>query len=171
MATKIGAGGHRQNYDPRTGRYAKMTYTDYVRYPPTRKERARRREELRRLELYNRAKNSRDPYVFDAYLAIENALPGAVMLVNEIRLDRNINNVRELDIATRKCIIEVKSGKASGDLKQFLAQKRFAEWKNKKHVVFAPDIFFNTKRAYENNGIVVKNDITDLIKFIKENEK
>ena len=171
MATKIGAGGHRQNYDPRTGRYAKTTFPGLVKLPPTRKEKAQRREELRRLVLFNRAKKSRDPYVFNVYLAIDNELPGAVMLVNDIRLDRNINNVRELDIATRKCIIEVKSGKVSGALKQFLAQKRFAEGRNKKHVVFAPDIFFNTKRDYENNGIVVKKDINNLINFIKENEK
>ena len=49
MPTKKGAGGHQQNYDPHTGRFAK---TDYAKlYPPrepTRKEKARKREEKRR---------------------------------------------------------------------------------------------------------------------------
>ena len=45
MPTKKGAGGRQQNYDSRTGRFAK---TDYAKlYPPsepTRKEKARKRE-------------------------------------------------------------------------------------------------------------------------------
>ncbi len=171
MATKIGAGGHRQNYDPRTGRYAKTTFPGLVKLPPTRKEKAQRREELRRLELFNRAKKSRDKYVFEVYLAIENELPGEVCLVNDFRFDTTINNVRELDIVTKKCIIEIKGGTGSRNTHQLLAQKRFAEMKKKQHVLFAPEISYRNEGRYKKHGIEIKRDIKTLIQFIKENKQ
>ena len=103
MPTKKGAGGRQQNYDPRTGRFAK---TDYAKlYPPrepTRKEKARKREEERRKALFNRAKNSRDPLIFDVFCAIESELPGSVQFVNENKFDPHIGQPRELDIITKK---------------------------------------------------------------------
>ena len=172
MPTKKGAGGRLQNYDPRTGRFAK---TDYAKlYPPrepTRKEKARKREAIRREILFNRAKNSRDPLVFDVFCEIEQNLPGSVQAVNEEKYDPYINGTRELDIITKKCIIEVKSGKVAHKLFQFQSQKRFAFEKKKNHIVFAPDIHNPTKRDYEKNGIVVKCSLPELIQTIKEYEK
>ena len=122
MPTKKGAGGRQQNYDPRTGRFTKTNYTNlFSPCKPTRKEKARKRETERRENLYNRAKNSRDPLIFDVFLAIEKNLPGSVRFVNEIREDAFSNKRRELDIITKKCIIEVKSGRKPKGLKQFLA--------------------------------------------------
>ena len=104
MPTKKGAGGRQQNYDPRTGRFAK---TDYAKlYPPrepTRKEKARKREEERRKALFNRAKNSRDPLIFDVFCAIESELPGSVQFVNEEKFDPGLGRSRELDIITKRC--------------------------------------------------------------------
>ena len=112
MPTKKGAGGRLQNYDPTTGRFAK---TDYAKlYPPrepTRKEKARKREAARREFLFDRAKKSRDPLVFDVFCEIERNLPGSVQAVNENKFDPLIERPRELDIITKKCIIEVKKRK------------------------------------------------------------
>ena len=91
--------------------------------------------------------------------------------VNEEKYDPHINDRRELDIITKKCIIEVKSGKVAHKLFQFQSQKRFASIKKKNHIVFAPDIHNPTKRDYEKNGIVVKRSMPELIQTIKEYEK
>ena len=172
MPTKKGAGGRQQNYDPRTGRFAK---TDYAKlYPPrepTRREKARKREEQRRETLFNRAKNSRDPLVFDVFCEIERNIPGTVQLVNEEKFDPSLGRPRELDIVTKKCIIEVKSGRKPKGLTQFLGQKTYAESRNKKHIVFAPNIFAAAKRSHERSGITIIRDYKILIETIKEYEK
>ena len=173
MPTKKGAGGRQQNYDPRTGRFAK---TDYAKlYPPrepTRKEKARKREEQRRETLFNRAKNSRDPLVFDVFCAIESELPGSVQFVNEEKFDPGLGRSRELDIITQRCIIEVKSGsKPHGALKQFLGQKQYAESRGKKHIVFAPQMPTMAKNEHRKSGIVITGNLRNLIQLIKEFEK
>ncbi len=171
MATKKGAGGRQQNYNPHTGRYTKTDYSILVPQP-TRKEKAQKREKLRRETLYNRAKNSKDPYIFDLYQEIEQALPGTVIAINVEKFDPLINNTREFDIVTKKCIIEVKSGKKfKNGLKQFLSQQRYATLKKKNHVVFAPNIPTMSKITYEKSGIKIIKDYKSLINTIKEYEK
>ena len=168
MPTKKGAGGRQQNYDPHTGRFAK---TDYPQKELTRKEKARKREEQRRENLFNRAKNSRDPLVFDVFCAIESELPGSVQCVNETIFDPGLGRPRELDIVTKKCIIEVKSGKKPKGLTQFLGQKRFAESRNKKHIVFAPNILSAAKKSHEQSGIVIIKDYKSLVEMIERSGK
>ena len=76
MPTKKGAGGRQQNYDPRTGRFAK---TDYAKlYPPrepTRKEKARKREEERRQNLFNRAKTVKIPCSSKFFVKLKEICP------------------------------------------------------------------------------------------------
>lgn len=173
MPTKKGAGGRQQNYDPHTGRFAKTDYAKlYPKREPTRKEKARKREEQRWEALFNRARNSRDPLLFEVFCAIESELPGIVQFVNEERFDQGLGRPRELDIITKKCIIEVKSGpKPSRALKQFLGQKRYAESKSKKHIVFAPKMPTMAKNEHRKNGITITGNLQNLIELIKENEK
>jgi hypothetical protein len=173
MPTKKGAGGRQQNYDPHTGRFAKTDYTKlYPPKEPTRKEKAQKREKERRQNLFNRAKNSKDPLIFDVFCAIESEIPGIVQFVNEERFDQGLGRSRELDIITKKCIIEVKSGpKPSRALKQFLGQKRYAESKRKKHIVFAPKMPTMAKNEHRKNGITITGNLQNLIELIKENEK
>lgn len=169
MPTKKGAGGRQQNYDPHTGRFAKTNYAKL--YPPrelTRKEKARKREEQRREVLYNRAKNSRDPLLFEIFCEIESNFPGEINSVNKIIFDPGMGRPRELDIVTKRCIIEVKSGRKPNGLTQFLGQKRFAESRNKKHIVFAPDISPVAKKSHEKSGIVIITDYKALLEIIKE---
>ena len=102
MPTKKGAGGRQQNYDSHTGRFTKTDYSKlYPPREPSRKEKAKKRELARREELRNRASNSKDPLLFDVFLAIENALPGSVLFVNETRDDPFLGKPRELDIITK----------------------------------------------------------------------
>ena len=172
MPTKKGAGGRQQNYDPHTGRFAK---TDYAKlYPPREprcKEKARKREEERREALFNRARNSKDEFLFETYYTIEQAFPGTVVSINEKAIDPFTGFERELDIVTKKCIIEVKGKKVRHCLIQFQAQKRLAELKNKVHIVFAPNILSRTQYDYEKNGIKFANNFETLIKMMKEHEK
>ena len=172
MPTKKGAGGRQQNYDPHTGRFTKTDYAKlYSQKEPTHKEKTRKKEKERRENLFNRAKNSKDPYVFDVFCAIESELPGAVQFVNERIFDPFMGKTRELDIITKKCIIEVKSGRKPKGLKQFLAQKKYAESVGKRYIVFAPNILTMAKISHEKNGISVEKDYKNLIDIIKESEK
>lgn len=129
-----------------------------------------RRNIAKQEELYYRAKNSKDPYVFQVFCEIKKALPYHVQFVNENKFDPFINDNREFDIITQKCIIEVKSDKVKRCLKQFLQQKRYAEYKNKAHIVFAPTIPTMTKIDYEKHGVKIVKDYKSLINTIKEYE-
>lgn len=173
MPTKIGAGGRQQNYDPRTGRFAKTDYSKlYPPAKPTRKEKAAKREAKRRESLYNRARNSPDPLLFETFCAIEEALPGSVQRVNENVTDPNTNKYRELDIITKRCIIEIKSSPTPDKLqRQYNGQLKYAESKNKKLVVFAPNILPNALRNHLEHGLAICNNFKSLLNFIKENEK
>ena len=170
MPTKKGAGGRQQNYDPRTGRFAKTSYATIEQRKPSRKEKAQRRRELKQEELFNRARNSKDQYVFEVFCEIERSLPYHVQYVNESKFDPFINDYREFDIITKKCIIEVKSGKVQKRLNQFTQQKRYADSKNKQHIVFAPTIPTMAKIDYEKHGITIVKDYESLINKIKEYE-
>ena len=109
--------------------------------------------------------------VFDVFCAIESELPGSVQFVNENKFDPFLGQTREFDIITKRCIIEVKSSGKPNGLTQFLGQKSYAESKNKKHIVFAPNIFTAAKRSHERSGITIIKDYTMLIEMIKEYEK
>ena len=98
-------------------------------------------------------------------------MPGSVQFVNEKKFDPGIGRPRELDIITKKCIIEVKSGKKpSRALKQFLGQKQYADGSGKKHIVFAPEMPTMAKNEHRKSGIVITGNIQKLIKLIKEHE-
>jgi hypothetical protein len=125
---------------------------------------------LKQKELFNRARNSKDKYIFEVFCEIERVLPYHVQFVNENKFDPFINNVREFDIITKKCIIEVKGDKVKRCLKQFLQQKKYAEYKNKQHIVFAPTIPTMTKIDYEKHGIKIVKDYKSLVNTIKEYE-
>lgn len=174
MPKKKGAGGRLQNYDSKTGRFAKTDYIKFFEEKPlyTRKEKAIKKEENRREQLFNRAKNSKDELVFEVFCEIEKKLPGCVQFINAQRFDPFINKPREFDIITRKSIIEVKSGKSGSKLyKQFLSQKKYAESRKKQHIVFAPNLSNMARCCFENGGIKIVKDYESLIREIKEFEK
>ena len=169
MPTKKGAGGRQQNYDSR-GRYTKTDYAKLYYTPPSRKEKTQKRKDSKREELFNRARNSKDKYLFEVFCEIEKALPYHVQFVNESKFDPFINDNREFDIITKKCIIEVKSGKVQKRLNQFTQQKRYADSKNKQHIVFAPTVPTMAKIDYEKHGIKIVKDYKSLVNTIKEYE-
>ncbi|MBO5286254.1 MAG: hypothetical protein J6B16_05090 [Clostridia bacterium] len=170
MPTKKGAGGRQQNYDSR-GRYTKTDYAKLYYTPPSRKEKTQKRKDSKREELFNRARNSKDKYLFEVFCEIEKALPYHVQFVNETKFDPFINDIREFDIITQKCIIEVKSGSNGRKMEnQFKSQKRYAEYKNKQHIVFAPNLPIMTIINFKRKGFNITNDIKMIINTIKENE-
>lgn len=164
MPMKRGAGGRMQNYDS-YGRYAKA-----VRIPPmpTRKEKARQREERKREELFNRARKSKDPYLFDVYIAIETEMPGEVVAVNAIKEEPHTQKRREFDIITKKFIIEVKGGSGKDKTKQYFAQRDYAIEKRKQYIIVAPNMPYGTKKYLTKAGLVVVDHERDLIRKMKE---
>ena len=164
---KIGAGGKLQNYDSK-GRYCKNNYFDFT--PPvfTKKEIRRRKEEKRRQELYEKAKISDNAYVFDVYLALEKAVPGVVIGVNEKIIDENIGKLREFDIIAKKCIIEVKSGDVVKKGGQFLAQLKYTKLHGLHHFVIAPDINRIRTYQYTKDGFDISKTLEELVRKVKE---
>ncbi len=165
---KIGAGGKLQNYDSK-GRYCKNNYFDFTPPAFTKKEIRKRKEEKRRQELYERAEKSDDPYIFDVYLALEKAMPGVVIGVNEYLFDENIRDKREFDIITKKCIIEVKS-KAIKCENQLLAQVRYTDLHKIRHFLYTPTINRTRKYEYEKKGINVSKTLEELVRKVKETQ-
>jgi len=106
MPTKKGAGGRQQFYDSR-GRYAKLVIEAPHLYKKSRKERASQKELLRREILYNRAKKSKDTFLFEVFQEIEKEMPGEILAVNEKRYDEGIKANREFDIISKRSIIEI----------------------------------------------------------------
>ena len=95
-----------------------------------------------------------------------------MQIVNEEKMDPFLGRPRELDIVTKKCIIEVKSGpKPSRALKQFLGQKKYANSKGKNHIVFAPEMPTMAKNEHRKSGIAITGNLQRLITLIKEYEK
>jgi len=137
----------------------------------SKREIIRKKEEKRRQELYERAKNSTDKYLFDVYLALEQNFPGIVLGVNVIKYDKNIEDNREFDIIAEKSIIEIKgeTGKKCG--KQFLAQKKYAIENNKNYYVYAPQMNDMRIYTYSKLDITICRTLNELISKIKENRK
>lgn len=172
MPTKKGAGGRQQNYNSRTGRYEKVDYAKLYYRPPSRREKAQRRKEAKQEELYNRALKSKDQYLLDVFCEIEQVLPYHIQFVNEKKFDPFIGDDREFDIITRNCIIEIKGGvNASKKGKQFLAQKRYAESKNKQYIIYAPNFPTMARISFEKQGFKIANNVKTLINYIKDYEK
>ena len=82
MPTKKGAGGRQQNYDPRTGRFAKTSYATIEQRKPSRKEKTRKIRDIKQEQLFSRARNSKDKYVFEVFCEFERALTYHVEFVN-----------------------------------------------------------------------------------------
>ena len=171
MPMKKGAGGRQQSYDSR-GRYvSSQIMTTPPEFKKTKKEKVERTELLRRTSLMNRAYKSKDAFLLDAYLAIESEFPGEVIAVNDMRFDANIGRMREFDIITKKCIFEVKSKQVRRKLTQLQQQKLYAESRNKKHIVFAPEILPACRREYEQKGIIITTSKYELLQEMKEVKK
>lgn len=170
MPTKKGAGGRQQNYDSR-GRYSKTYYFTFETPKISKREKARRKEEKRRSELYERASVSKDKYLFDVYLALEKNFPGIVLGVNVFKYDENIKKIREFDIIAKKYIIEIKGESVKKCTKQFLSQKKYCEVHKKDYLVFSPNINGMRKYAYFKMGIKIFCTINEMISFIKEMKK
>lgn len=168
MPKKKGAGGRLQNYDPNTGRYKKSTNIlenlTINKMHPTKAQ----KDKMRMNYLINCAKNKGDKYVLDALLYIEKYLPHSVLAVNCLRMDPNIEKIRELDIITTHHVIEVKGGKGGRLLKQLISQKKYADSINKKYVVFSPNIAKVRKYEYNKCGIHIVTSLKELIDYLKE---
>lgn len=167
MPTKKGAGGRQQNYDSH-GRYVKSVYPQNT-LSKKEKSRIKRERQIETFCLIADKKN--DPLVKLLIIELEKAIPYSIQFVNGNKFDFVHNKIREFDIITRKVVIEVKSGSARRNLTQFKEQKDYADSKNKKYVVFAPNIGNGTKKEYNKNGIEIKTSIKELVSFVREYEK
>ena len=182
MPLKEGGGKKLQNYDSKTGKYAKQDISFYyqrykeiqsnIKKSLPRKERARIKEERRQKEVEDIAKKSKDPLLYHTYkIIVDHFGKGCIIHVNKMISDKVLDKSRELDIITKHCVIEVKSTTAKQSSTQFREQKKFATSRNKKHIVYAPNIPYAAKREYTKQGCVITTTKEELINEMKEVEK
>ena len=172
MPLKRNKSGRLQAYDPRTGRYSHMTQADFETLLGFNKVKNKIPKKDRLYNsLYAKAHNSKDPLVTEVFDILEQIFPYCVRDVNSHRFDKNINKYREFDIITSKTIIEVKSGAATHRAKQLLGQKRFAEERQKAHIVYAPNISRATKIEYNKIGLCITSSVSELINAVRRYEK
>lgn len=119
MPKKRNSAGYLQNYDSRTGRFCAEGPIEAPKNPYYEKIRKR---EAKRTELRNKAEKTSDRCLKDVYNAIEDEFPDFVTAINFVVIDSE-GKQRELDIKTKRHIIEVKSGKCRHHLEQLLEQK------------------------------------------------
>ena len=84
------------------------------------------------------------------------------------RLFKSDKGRENLTLFARNTIIEVKSSKTPGCAKQVLIQKEFAERRNMKAILYAPNILPRTMIEYKKQGICVVKTKHDLIKEFKK---
>ena len=171
MPYKRGAGGHLQRYSSINGRYCRF-YPIVSKQPQlTKKEEAQRRRENIVEALRNRAKKSKDPHLFEAFETINERFPNQILHVNEIRKDPLTGKNRELDLICQNFVIEIKSGTGKHCLKQFLEQKAFSEAIRKTHIVYGPEMSKARISEYTRHGIIISQNLDDLITIMKERKK
>ena len=85
--------------------------------------------------------------------------------------DGSMKVPRELDIITKHCVIEVKGKQGRKSVTQFREQKKYATSRNKKHIVYAPNILYAAKREYTKQGYIITTTKEELINEMKEVEK
>ena len=168
MEIKFKKGPHNtlRAYDAHSGKYVDGFAIMTPR--PKIKKSSQEKEALRQEEVYNSAKNSKDEYLFDVYLILEEINPGCVRHINFDVFDKHINNFREIDIITTKAIYEIKSSTYGRYTKQYLSQMKFAKSLHKDHVVFSPKSTKAQITALRKNGINIYNDINEFIEMEKK---
>lgn len=168
MPYKKGPNGTVRYYSSSTGRYTAAPNTFISETQKKKRMTNEERAKLKKENLYNHANNSKDNYVKDIFMFLEENSPGTVILVNERVYHKKINSVREIDIMTKNSIIEVKSGKVKHRTKQFLMQQDLANNHNKEHIVYAPDITDKKFNELKSKGINVVRNKNELLERNKK---
>lgn len=169
MPLKRGPNNTERYYDSSTGRYCKSPLFSHE-FNLDKKRTFKEREQERIEALRQQAINSKDKNLFEIYTLLEKNRPGCVQHINTLVFDRNLRNVREIDIITNKAVYEIKSGKAKHKLKQFDAQKKLAKSRNKDYVVYSPGSSNYQIECLRKRGIRAYNNIKDVLQ-IEEKRK
>jgi len=107
---------------------------------------------------------SNDPLVGDVATAIDNAVPGKVIDVNQIAYRADGTILTDYDIVLDNMIIQVKSGGAKGLTKQLIASSQSS---GKIAIGYAPDIKPSVFKEATRNGYNVFTDLESLLEYIK----
>ena len=73
-----------------------------------------------------------------------------------------------MDIICKRGFVEVKSSSHPHCLTQVLIQKRYADKRQKKHILYAPNISERAKQVYEKNRIIVAKHLNEIVKELKK---
>lgn len=157
MPFKKGPKNTLRYYSSSTGKYANAPLGEYSRLFGNKKTKMsqKEKEELKREIIYNKAIKSRDNYLSEVFLYLENNYPNCVKMVNEKLYHKNARKIREVDIVTKNAIIEIKSGISKHASTQLLEQKELSIEYNKIHIVYAPDITNRKFNEWKEKGIDV----------------
>ena len=162
MPVKKGANGKMRHYNPNNGRYIKENSFIILN---TKNKKSKYEKELdRRRILAEKAQNSKDPFLYDIFSALEKQNPGCIIRVNERISNKKTSMVDgEIDIETKKSIIEIKSSTAQKSSKQFVWLNNYANSNNKKLIIYAPNMPYGAEKYYTKIGYTIIRNIHDLL--------
>ena len=176
MPTKIGGGGKPQEYDPSNGRYGRgagsfvtnlngFSTFEHIMQPKT-----SAKVERRRKTLDIRAARSADPLLLSVYNLIQRIFPNSVMKVNEHFALPN-GDYGEVDIETKRYVIEIKGGKGKHFVRQFHKEVAYARMHNKSFIAFAPNMSYAVKREAIRQGFVIVSSEQELVEMLSKKMK
>lgn len=122
------------------------------------------------MKLFERAQNSSDALLFEIYKDIQTWRPGFVCKVNEKFSFPGLGK-GEVDIETKKHIIEVKSGKARRHTKQYRKELKYACAVGKELIIYAPTMKYGTMVNLVRQGFRVIQNKEELETIIKKGSK
>lgn len=168
MPLKPGPNGTMRKYSSFNGRYEKMTIDEMFSYFANNKKATKEQKKInRQKDLDARAAKSKDPYLYEVYKFIESRFPYSTEFINEKVFINKISGAREMDIITKKCIIEIKSGKKPRASTQGLIQKDYASKHGRKAIIYAPNILPRVKLEYQKHGLTICSNKDELYKEMK----
>ena len=175
MPLKIGGGRQLQEYDPHSGRYGgtasptpSVCVNSQIVVDNPLKESSFK--SLRRKErLDKRAEQSADPLLLDVYRSIQDWFFGCVTKVNE-RYSISSSLKGEVDIETRRFVIEIKSGQGSHFSKQFSKERAYAQSRHKSFIIYAPNMSAPRKREAQKQGFQIISSLGELKTIMSQKE-
>ena len=173
MPMKRGGGGQPQEYDPSNGRYGRGTsayrHENIISTPQQETVKVSQKLISQKRTLDARAKASTDDLLPGIYTKIQGWFPYCVKKVNE-RYQVSAYVKGEIDIETRRYVIEIKSGSGKHSTNQFLREKIYAKSRGKTLLVYAPNMSKARKADAARRGVLVISTEDELKKAMsKEN--
>ncbi len=127
---------------------------------------AEEKQALKDISIKNRLEKQDYYLIKELTNTIRNVNRYAYVSINKPIVNDKGLQVTEIDIETKRYVIEVKSGKCKHCMNQFLTQKKYSKTFNKQYIVYAPKISKGVEKECKRNELTIIKDIDTFKKYI-----